>query len=126
MSALAVIAFAVLCAFLVVYIQQSNPTFAILVGFSACMVVLLFLSSGISLLFENLQTAFSFAVPDEFSVLIKIVGLSILSQTAQDVCLDAGQRALAGKVDLCGRIAILLAALPLLQSVLAILSELFL
>jgi len=46
-------------------------------------------------------------------VLLKSLGICFLSQLAADACRDVGQSAIAGKVELAGRMAVLLSALPL-------------
>ena len=44
-------------------------------------------------------------------------------QTAADVCRDAGQTALAGKLELGGRLALLIVALPLFRRLLDLAME---
>ncbi len=46
-------------------------------------------------------------------LLLKTAGICLLCQFASDTCKDAGQPTLAGKVELSGRVAIMLSALPL-------------
>lgn len=36
-----------------------------------------------------------------------------MAQSVQDLCMEAGQTALAGRVELAGKVAVLLAAMPL-------------
>jgi stage III sporulation protein AD len=45
-------------------------------------------------------------------VLIKIIGIAYLAQFAGEICKDAGESAMAAKVERGGRIMILAAALP--------------
>ena len=54
------------------------------------------------------------------SVLIKAIGVCYLTQFSADSCRDAGESSLAGKVELAGKIAILISALPLLDSVISL------
>ena len=51
---------------------------------------------------------------DEFSgVLFKALGICIVTQLAGDVCRDAGESAIASKVEMAGKLAVLISSLPL-------------
>jgi len=54
----------------------------------------------------------------------KCMGLGLLTELSASVCADAGQNALAKLVELGGGILCLAASLPLLQAVLALITEL--
>lgn len=56
---------------------------------------------------------------------LKVVGVSYLAGFAAQVCRDAGEGALAGKMELVGKAAILLLALPVLWAVLETMLKLF-
>lgn len=51
---------------------------------------------------------------DVTSLVMKVVGVAFIAQTAADVCRDSGENSLAGKVELCGRLMMVQASLPLL------------
>lgn len=55
-----------------------------------------------------------------FSVVLKGVGVCLLTQLTADVCRDAGQTALAGKAELTGRILLLLISVPLYEQILTL------
>lgn len=57
---------------------------------------------------------------DAFSVVLRGVGVCLLTQLTADVCRDAGQSALAGKAELAGRVLLLLIAVPLYQQILTL------
>lgn len=53
-------------------------------------------------------------------VLLKTIGICFLCQFTADTCRDSGQSSLASKVELAGKIAVLLTALPLFEDILQI------
>ncbi len=55
-----------------------------------------------------------------FSVVLKGVGVCLLTQLTADVCRDAGQTALAGKAELTGRVLLLLVSVPLYEQILTL------
>ena len=50
--------------------------------------------------------------------LLKILGVAYAAQFGVQICNDAGETAVAGKVELCGRVLILACALPAVASAL--------
>lgn len=52
-------------------------------------------------------------------ILIKITGISILTEFAVSVCNDMGESAIAGKVDLGGKLIIVSLSVPIITSVLS-------
>lgn len=52
---------------------------------------------------------------DALACVWKAAGILVLTQAEQDVCREAGHAALAGRVEMLGRLAALAAALPLVR-----------
>lgn len=67
------------------------------------------------------QTGISPAV---LSIVLKAVGISIVTRLSADVCRDAGQTAVASGVELAGTFAALAIALPLMKTVLGMIEAL--
>ncbi len=44
---------------------------------------------------------------------LKAVAIALLTQSVQDLCMQSGQTALAGRIELAGKVAVMAAALPL-------------
>lgn len=56
-------------------------------------------------------------------IFFKAVGITVISSMTSDACLDSGNRFLASCVELSGKIAVTVSALPLINSVIKIISE---
>ena len=55
---------------------------------------------------------------DALRILFKTLGVAVVTQLAADLCRDAGESAMAGKVELCGKAAVLALSLPLASDLL--------
>lgn len=62
---------------------------------------------------------------EEAETLIKIMGIAYVTEFAASTCRDAQETAIAGKIELAGRICIVYLALPLAVSLLSTLKNLF-
>ncbi len=57
-------------------------------------------------------------------ILLKITGISILTEFAVSICKDSGETSIANKIDLGGKIIILSMSIPIITSLLEILLDL--
>lgn len=117
-------AIAVIATVLIDVLIQYNRTYAIIASVSICCAMLLFLIRQATPLFTYLQELASLSASENLGCVLKAVGIAILTQSAADICADSGQRALAGRVILAGRAAIVVSALPLFRQLAALIQNL--
>lgn len=98
---------------LLAVLRQYNPAYAAVAGLASCGMLLLVTLSGMTPLLEYLSRLARILSDAQLQVLAKAAGIALTAQLARDMCRDAGQSALAGQVELAGRVLILLAAMPL-------------
>lgn len=55
-----------------------------------------------------------------FTVMLKGLGIALLTQTGADICHDSGESALASRIELAGKAEILVITLPLVKSLVAL------
>lgn len=107
-------AFGLLAASIVVLVRAYRPEMALQISIVAGLLLLLYIVAQVSGILTSLQ-----AISEKYGVnsaymgiLIKIIGIAYVAQFACEICKDAGESAMASKVELGGRIMILAAALP--------------
>ena len=61
---------------------------------------------------------------EQLKLVFKVLGIAYVAQFAAEACRDAGESAIASKVELAGRVMIVAAALPALLAVLELLRSL--
>ena len=59
-------------------------------------------------------------------ILLKKLGLSLVVETTSDICKDFGENSIASKIELFGKIELILISLPLIKKILDITKELIL
>lgn len=124
MDMIKIIAFALMALFLLGILRQYNPNYALLMSLAACALLLALAVRALTPVFSFAQTLAAYARWSDFSVVYKAVAISLLSQSAQDLCRESGQLALAGRVEFAGKVAVLVAAMPLFTSLGGIILEL--
>ncbi len=122
MDIISVAAVAILSAILAVVIKQYKPEYAVMVSLVASAIVLIGIVSVIIPIISEVKNMMDNAAIDYkyITVLIKAVGICYITQFASDTCRDAGQTAISNKIELAGKIAICLSAIPLYKDLLSL------
>ena len=112
---------------LIVLLKQYNLTFAVFATVFVSCAMLFFILSEFVPLVRTLEERLSITGQSEYiALIIKCIGVSMLSQFTQDICIDYGQASLATKTALAAKVTILVIAMPLFEKLLNILNELLL
>lgn len=99
---------------------KAAPAVPLLAGLCLCGIGLTQLATPLATLREMAgEGGFS----AEFAALSRMLAVGYLTQITADICRDMGDGALAGRVELCGRVEILLLCLPFLQTLYALATE---
>lgn len=77
--------------------------------------VLSALSPAIELL--NRFSTLAPGADENVGILLKSIGICYICQFSADSCRDSGQSALASKIELAGKVAVVLLCLPLLEEI---------
>lgn len=121
-----IIVLAVLCAVLIVLLRNSRPEQAMILSLCAVILLLFWLLDAMDPILQELRQLtelFSFG-SQQGELLLKSLGLCLLTQVSADLCRDAGENTLAVNVELAGKTAVLLLCLPLFRQLLSFAAEL--
>lgn len=105
---------------IIIILKQYKPDFAIYISLLAGAIILLLvmdkLSNVVSLL-SSIQNKAN--MNNQFLViLLKITGIAFLTEYASSICKDAGESAIATKIDLGGKVLIIAISIPIIQALL--------
>ncbi|MDR1263796.1 MAG: stage III sporulation protein AD [Oscillospiraceae bacterium] len=110
--------FGITAALLTVAIRGQRPEMAIVLSLAAGVSLILFISGKLSGVIDILRALADMANMPEGTVwlLVRVVGISYLTEFAGQLCRDAGETSIASKVELGGRLMVLMLAIPVLVS----------
>ncbi len=107
---------ALVATFLALILKEQKPNFAfLLIVFTGC-AIFLFLVDQIYLIINMIERLASDAKVNLIYVetILKIIGIAYIAEFAAQITKDAGQGAIASKIELGGKILILAMAIPIL------------
>ncbi|MGN0550551.1 MAG: stage III sporulation protein AD [Acutalibacteraceae bacterium] len=119
MNILSVCVCAIAAAVLAVAIKRHNPEISMLLTAGGGIIIFIAILSAISPVINKINAlAQTAGMSQEYvEILIKSLGICFLCQFSSDACKDAGQTALASKVELAGKLFIVILALPMLEDI---------
>ena len=109
-----------------IIVKPVKPDFAIFISVVGGVIVLFYVLSYLSGVFDIFGTIFkvSGTNPSIYAIILKIIGIGYLTEFTASICSDTGNNSLGDKVLLGGKIIILVMALPILKSILEIVMDL--
>ncbi|MDE5883673.1 MAG: hypothetical protein K2H29_01125 [Oscillospiraceae bacterium] len=107
--------FCIIGCILILILKQYHKAQGVLLSIAVCSMVLLAILPEVRQIFETAENIYSQSSLQlsYFTILCKAVGISYLTQLGIDICKDCGEQALSTVVELCGRVFLILLALPL-------------
>ena len=108
-----------------IILKQYRPEYAIYVSIVAGILILVFIMSKITGII-NLLKAISDKtyINNQFlSILLKITGIAIITEFAVSICTDAGEKAIASKIEIGSKVIIIAMSIPIISSLLELIIE---
>lgn len=103
-----------------VMLKKQSPEISLLTAVATGLILFLFICTKIGLLLDLLkETADKAGISSGyFAIVLKVTGIAYLSQFGMQLCADAGESAIASKIELAGKILIMTVSAPILLAVL--------
>ncbi len=111
--------------FLTMMAGSIKREYAIAVTVGATILLALYGVSSLKSIIERIaELQESIGVGEEYlTILLKMVGIAYLTQLVVSICRDAGNGAVAGQINMVGKISMLLVSFPVLEALLKTVGE---
>lgn len=124
MDILTVCAFSIISLCVVVLVKQIRQELVPLTVTAIGIIMLGYLIASLAPVLSFItDTAKKSGLGGYFSVLVKALAIALTCQVCSEVCRDCGENSLASKVELAGKIGIIILSLPILQQLLNMAKE---
>lgn len=109
-----------------IIVKQVKPEIAILITLAGSIVLIMFVVQMLQGAFGNFMNIFNKTGVNNslFIPVFKILGIGYLCEFGANLCVDGGCSSIADKILFCGKIAILIIAIPIINSVIDVVVEL--
>jgi len=120
-----ILLFAITVSILSSILKQYKPEYSIQISVAAGVIIFISVSDSLKdiyLYIENLCDSAGID-KDYINVLFKVTGISYLCEFTSSICRDAGESAMALKVDIAGKITLIYLSLPIFKELLVVITE---
>ncbi len=126
MDILQIVAIGLIATVLVVVIKSQRPELAVLLSVTAGVVIFLMVLGKIGAIMDVIKDLASKAGISMvyLGTILKIVGIAYIAEFGAQICRDAGEGAVAAKIEFAAKILIMVLAVPIVVAVLQALLKL--
>lgn len=119
-----VVAFAIIATILIVLLKEQRKEMALMLTIIAALGIILFAIDEISEIINLLNTLAekSGINKDYLLIIIKVTGIAYIVEFGKNICQDAGQSAIATKLEMAGKVVIVSLSIPIISALLSVLS----
>ena len=110
---------------IVVILKQYRPEYTIYVSIIAGVLILFFAMEKLSGIINLLQSISdkTYINKQFLGILLKITGIAIITEFAASICTDAGEKAIASKIEIGSKVIIIAMSIPIISSLLELIIE---
>lgn len=103
---------------LILVIKQEKPELAFLLSLVSGLIILILVIDQIGVIIDLIRQLMTRAKVDimYFNTIIKIIGIAYIGQFGAEITRDAGENALASKIEMAIKIIIMFMAIPIMVS----------
>lgn len=115
-----IIGIAAICLILSVFLKSENKVFSLLITSCGAILIFFLITEQTSDLFSTLKSvgnSVGTGTGSYITLMMKILGISIITQIVCDLCRDNGETALAAQTEIASKITVLAMLLPLFQAI---------
>ena len=99
--------------------KSNRPEYGLYMGAAACLVIFFFSVRGLGALLVKVQELEQYlkGSGSYLGFLLKAVGITYVCEFCASICKDAGYGAVAGQIEIFGKLSVLLMGIPILVAV---------
>ena len=96
-----------------------KPEISLYIGFAVCIVIFTFSVNGMMQILSKMEELQKYISGSDsyFALLFKAVGITYISEFCASICKDAGYGAVAGQIEIFGKLTVLFMGMPVLMAV---------
>ncbi|MCX7710354.1 MAG: stage III sporulation protein AD [Clostridia bacterium] len=120
MDILQIVGIGIVATILIVVLKNQRPEMAIQVSIITGIILFLLVASKLTAVLELINSYTTKVNIDMvyLTTLLKIIGIAYIAEFGAEVCKDAGESSIASKVELAGKVVIMVLAVPIITSML--------
>lgn len=113
-----IVGLGIIATIMIVILKDFRPEFIIFISIITGLIIFSLILNKLVYVVEvmkNLSLKANLEI-EYFSIILKIIGMSYIVELGSQICRDADQNSIAMKIELAGKVSIMILAIPILMS----------
>lgn len=126
MALFKVIGFGIIAVSLIIILKNQRPEIALMCIVASSVIILLFVFDELKSVINLINSLMVNSSIDStyIKIILKVIGISYIIEFGKDICKDAGESAIANKMEIAGKVIIVSLSIPVVASLIDIVTEL--
>ena len=120
MEILQIVGLGIIAAIIIIVVKAQRPEIALMISIVTGITIFMLIAGKLAALIEFLGDYTRKANIDTvyLATLLKIIGIAYITEFGAEICKDAGEASIASKLELAGKVIIVILAVPIITSLL--------
>lgn len=125
MDILKIAALAISGVMLAFMLKQVKPEYSIVIGMAVCICIFIYVLSKLQVVLGYLKQLEAMIHVDSMylDIVLKMLGITYITQFASDICKDAGYSAVSNQIELFAKVSVLFLSFPVLMTLVKTIGE---
>lgn len=125
MEILQIVAIGIIATILAVILKHQNPQIAIHISIVTGLIIFLLIVTKLNYVVQFLSTLAEKVEIDliYFTTILKVIGIAYIAEFGAQVSRDAGEEAIASKIELAGKVLIMVISIPVMSALLDLITK---
>lgn len=118
MNIMQITAIGLTTALLVIIVKQQRPDIAMIISLAAGAILFILVMGNLRTIASSVENMAQRANLDSIylTTILKVIGIAYVAEFGSQICKDSGEGAIASKIELGGKILVMVLALPILTA----------
>ena len=125
MTIFKIVGFGIIAVSLIIILKNQKPEIALICVIASSVIMLTLVFDELKSVINLINSLIENSSIDSFyiKIILKVIGISYIVEFGRDICKDAGESAIANKIELAGKVIIVSLSIPIIASLVDIVAQ---
>ena len=125
MTLFKIVGFGIIAVSLIIILKHQRPEIALMCIVASSVIILLFVFDELKNIIDLINSLMANSSIDStyIKIILKVIGITYIIEFGKDICKDAGESAIANKIELAGKVIIVSLSIPVVASLVDIVTQ---
>ncbi len=125
MTIFKIVGFGIIAVSLIIILKNQKPEIALICVIASSVIMLTLVFDELKSVINLINSLIENSSIDSFyiKIILKVIGISYIVEFGRDICKDAGESAIANKIEMAGKVIIVSLSIPIIASLVDIVAQ---